>query len=279
MKRISLLGAVLVLATTMTGCVIHPTHIDPLTGCRQGCSIEAIPDGPLDCCFYVHILKCPLFPWNWGQWLCCGDGICDVPPCGPGFGCGPAYPPLLTGDPCCGDAGGCCSIDNYAPMGGCCSAGGYGMPYGGMEYPVAPMTGLGGGSCCSAPVGMPPAMPMQMPMPTPTFSDPVVPPMAPGAEPPMPMPGALDPMPNPQTYLPPASLMPPTSMASPIPYVEPMSYVSPTGYTHPAMPRTASPCVSAPRMLPAMQARPIQGAMPMTGAMPVQGQLPVTVAH
>jgi hypothetical protein len=266
MKRISLLGAVLVLASTMTGCVIHPTHIDPLTGCRQGCSIEAIPDGPLDCCFYVKILKCPLFPWNWGQWLCCENGLCDVPPCGPGgCGLGPAYPPLLTGDPCCGDAGGCCSINNYAPTGGCCSTGGYGMPYGGMEYPVAPMTGLGGGgSCCSAPGGMAPAMP------TPTFSDPVVPPMAPMAQPPMPMPGALEPTPNPQTYyMPPASLMPPTSMASPIPYVEPMSYVSPTGYTNPAM----------PRMLPAMQARPIQGAMPVNGAMQYQGQLPVTVAH
>lgn len=274
MKRISLLGAVLVLASTMTGCVIHPTHIDPLTGCRQGCSIEAIPDGPLDCCFYVKILKCPLFPWNWGQWLCCENGLCDVPPCGPGgCGLGPAYPPLLTGDPCCGDAG------------GCCSAGGFGMPYGGMDYPVAPMTGLGGGSCCSAPGGIPAGMHggmhdgMHGGMPTPTFSDPVVPPMAPMAQPPMPMPGALEPMPNPQTYMPPASLMAPTSMASPIPYVEPMSYVSPTGYTNPAMLRTASPYVSAPRMLPAMQARPIQGAMPVNGAMPYQGQLPVTVAH
>ncbi len=285
MKRISLLSAVLALTLATTGCVIDPKGVDPLTGCRTGCSVEAVPGGPLDCCFWLNALQCPILPWNWGQFLHCNH--CDIPPCGkPGFGCGihgghgpvgfpvggypgpymdgawmgdSAYPPMMTGPGCC-DTG----VMPGMPMmpGGACADGSCGVPPMGMpgmmgvqgHVPhMAHEFAADGIPTQVAPLpanghnhGQPtPVMPMTTPMTSP-MPMPMPMPMAPMSAP-APNP---DPSLNPQTSLPPASLMAPTSYQTG-PFIQQM------GYQMPALPRTASPYVTQPRAFPAPNALPI----------------------
>lgn len=278
MKRISGIAVAALLAASLTGCVIHPMGVDPLTGCRTGCSIEAVPGGPLDACCWLNALRCPVLPWNWGQFLHCGS--CEP---GAGHGCrtgcgfggghlgGPlvdggfagAYPPMLTGDCCEGGMPGFVAGGPSCGADGCssCGVGPGPVPYGvGMPYPAGVGTPVYTGF---GPDGVPTE---QAPHPTETLV-PVRPHSAP-ADPmhapmhaPMPMPGALPgpmsmPMPTPAAAPSadgqPATLMSPTSY-----YVSPTSYVTPMGYTTPAGLRTRSPYVAQPAMLPQTQAYPM----------------------
>lgn len=266
MKRASFLAVAFTLTAALSGCVIHHGGFDPVTGCRSGCSIEAIPGGPLDPCFYYCILKCPALPWNWGQFLCCdccepcggcgwgcGGGCGFGPGCGPGCapGLGPAYPPLLstgccdTG--CCGggfagggfDGGTCGCSGGTCGGGGCCGGGFGGAPFdGGMASPYQ-----------SAPVGDGFAPAIQG-----GPGDPMGPMVQPGLAPmtpPMNVPMRQQaPPPMPQTDAAPATLMSPTS------------FISPTSYTMPAFNATGrvmSQPMTAPQMMPQnVYARPIR---------------------
>lgn len=281
MKRISTLAAAFLAAAMLSGCVVHPRGIDPLTGCRTGCSVEAVPGGPLDCCFWINALRCPVLPWNWGQILNCSS--CEPYGCGFRSGCGigrrgcgmyggfgPApiagmpggyvdpgfgydYPPMLTGGDCC-DSG-----IAAAPM----------MP-GIPSFPGMPMHSAGG--CESGNCGVP-AMsgvpyesieghlmpePSGIPGPSRTFVSPADPMLAPN-----PMPGALPgPMPNPALPMAPMAPMSPMTPMAPAPAPEsslppatlmaPTTYVTPSSYMVPAnvptmRPRTSSPYVAAPQ--------------------------------